>query len=162
MTPTDRLLVGIDPGASGGIAWRFDGGLPAAERMPKTEEEVCEILTDLAYSANKPVAYLEQVGGYIAGRPAPGSRMFNFGRGYGVIRAALILAGYRIEDVTPVQWQKKLGIVLPPKGSSKDRKNILKGVAIDRYPTLADDVTLCTADALLILEAGRQLERVKE
>lgn len=156
---TGDLLVGIDPGANGGIAWQFDGGLVAAERMPKTEAEVVEILADLAHSATTPVAYLERVGGFIAGRPAPGSRMFNFGRGYGVLIASLITSRYRIVEITPQAWQKKIGVKFPGGVSSNDRKKLLKGLAQKTHPDLAADITLATADALLVLEAGRQIER---
>ena len=43
-----ELIIGIDAGASGGIAWQYAGGMAAVEAMPPTEGEVVDLLRDLA------------------------------------------------------------------------------------------------------------------
>ena len=156
MTDGDDLLVGIDPGKNGGIAWQFADGLAAAEKMPATELDVVEMLRDLSSDSEKRVAYIEKVGGFIAGRPAPGSAMFNFGKNYGVLIGALLLLKFKIVEITPQNWQKRLSIALE-KGSTTDRKNFLKSAAQKLNPELK--ITLATADALLVLEAGRRAEK---
>ena len=159
-----ELIIGIDAGASGGIAWQYAGGMAAVEAMPATEGEVIDLLRDLALIDQSTAgvtrtAYIEKVGGYIAGRPAPGSRMFNFGRNYGVLMGGLIASGYRIEEVTPQSWMKTLGLNLPSTLTRTARKNKLKERARQLFPAIGKKITLKTADALLILEAGRRLER---
>ena len=161
-----ELIIGIDAGASGGIAWQYAGGMAAVEAMPATEGEVIDLLRDLAFfdtsikgAGVTRTAYIEKVGGYIAGRPAPGSRMFNFGRNYGLLMGGLIASGYRIEEVTPQSWMKTLGLNLPSTLTRTARKNKLKERARQLFPAIGKKITLKTADALLILEAGRRLER---
>jgi hypothetical protein len=159
-----ELIIGIDAGASGGIAWQYAGGMAAVEAMPATEGEVIDLLRDLALIDQSTAgvtrtAYIEKVGGYIAGRPAPGSRMFNFGRNYGLLMGGLIASGYRIEEVTPQSWMKTLGLNLPSTLTRTARKNKLKERARQLFPAIGKKITLKTADALLILEAGRRLAR---
>jgi hypothetical protein len=77
--------------------------------------------------------------------------MFKFGMGYGVIRGALIALGWRIIEVTPQAWQKHFSLGTKASCASPGEwKNKLKAEAQRRFPD--QDVTLKTADALLILD----------
>jgi hypothetical protein len=58
--------------------------------------------------------------------------------------------------ITPQKWQKQLNLG-KSEGDKPEWKRKLKGHAQRTYPDLT--VTLKTADALLILEAARQLEK---
>lgn len=152
----DTRLIAIDPGASGGIAL-WDGASAAAWAMPETEAEIAHDFIQLVSSsaAAQITAYVEKVGGYVAGNRTPGSAMFNFGRNYGFILGALAALGVRTVLVTPQQWQKALG--LGHRGKDTDKaawKRKLKAEAGRLYPGLAP--TLKTADALLILEYARR------
>jgi len=72
-------------------------------------------------------------------------------RNYGRIEGLLAAFEARIEYIPPKKWQTALG--LGEKKSHGPRwKAHLKGRAQALYPNLS--VTLKTADALLILEAG--------
>ena len=143
----------IDPGKQGGIAVRYPSDNVMAFAMPATEGDLRDLFVRLYNPDNPTVAYVEKVGGYIGGPGAPGSAMFNFGRNFGFILGSLAGLYIRTELITPQQWQKRLGLGTS-KGMTKNKwKNKLKEEAQRRFPNL--EVTLLTADALLILEATR-------
>jgi len=153
-----KTIVAIDPGAQGGIAWEILGTTtgPVAYAMPETEGDIIETLKSIRDGADgPPVAFVEQVGGFIRGSPAPGSAMFNFGRNFGFLLGCMQSFGYRIELIRPQQWQKEFS--LGTKGDCASRtewKNKLKARAQQLYPETK--VTLGTADALLILEYAKK------
>jgi len=150
------LLLAIDPGKSGGFAWQYKGSPVACERMPDVEAEIVAMITFWRAGAEHgaPIAYIEKVGGY-AGTPQPGSRMFTFGRNVGVIMGALYAAGYRIHEVAPTRWQGKLGI---GGIDAKKRKAEFRNKAHQLFPHLGKEITLKTADALLIFDYACQIE----
>ena len=80
-------ILAIDPGASGGIAWCDDENNVQAIAMPETDGDLVDFLQSLRIGVG--IAWVEEVGGFI-GRPQPGSAMFKFGFGAGVIRGAFI------------------------------------------------------------------------
>ena len=151
-----KILIAIDPGASGGIAvWR-DGQPADTMPMPPTEGDVLNLLRQLAVDPAKTVAVVEEVGGYI-GQAQPASGAFKFGRNFGFILGVLQTLGVRVELVRPQKWQKASGLGNASGCSSKSEwKNKLKGCAQRLYPHLRP--TLATADALLILEYAVQSE----
>jgi hypothetical protein len=73
----------------------------------------------------------------------------NFGR----IEGAAIALGWRMVRVHPKQWQKAHGLV--KSGATQGEwKRRLRALAAELYP--GQDVTLKTADALLILDWARR------
>jgi hypothetical protein len=98
------------------------------------------------------ICYIEEVGGFI-GKAQPGSAMFKFGFNAGLIRGIAMALGWRVILVRPAKWQAGLGLGGSKSCDSKaDWKRKLKGEAERRFPSL--NVTLATADALLILDWG--------
>jgi hypothetical protein len=102
---------------------------------------------------------LEKVGGFVGGGAvcsvckqaknlSPGSSMFNFGRGVGVIVGCLLAIGARFEEVTPQHWQSVLSLHRKKGMSQDDWKRELKVTAQKMYPEVK--VTLSVADAILI------------
>lgn len=55
-------IIGIDPGKSGGIAWRHPGKLVEAQKMPATLADIADLFLHIKDSAgdNHIWAYLEQ------------------------------------------------------------------------------------------------------
>jgi hypothetical protein len=152
------LILGIDPGKSGGLAWRYDGGKVACAPMPRVEAEIPALIEELAGADDLArVAYIEKVGGYV-GQPQPGSRMFTFGRNTGVILGALYSNGFRIIEVAPSVWQKEIGVA---GIEAKKRKAELKNRAHQLFPTLKKQITLKTSDALLIFEYACRAHKAK-
>ena len=146
------MIIAIDPGKSGGIA--STDGFTVANPMPETEGDCVDTLRSLTAIAHDKICYIEKVGGYIAGNKCPGSAMFNFGHGRGVLIGAMMAFGWKIIEVPPQRWQKWLGI-----GKCGGDKNKLKAEAQRRFPDIK--VTLKTADALLILDYARAMEGAK-
>lgn len=177
----DKVIIAIDPGASGGIIVANNSGIVTSVAMPDTDTDVVEEIRK-AYKLAKTteseiVCIYEKVGGYVGGKGKPGSRMFAFGDGFGVLKGALLAFKIKSIEKTPQQWQKPLSLgkkeyvkiaddfPLFPKEVYKaeekriDRmnavyktewKNKLKAEAQRLYPNVK--VTLKTADALLLLE----------
>jgi len=153
-----KSILAIDPGASGGIVIIHNGTV--AMPMPDTSADVVDVVKNFAYSAiaegAECVAYVERVGGFV-GKRQPGSAMFRFGFGAGVIEGALISYGVRTIYVRPQEWQKHFSLGTAASCASKTEwKNKLKAEAQRRFPNLK--VTLATADALLIADYAANLE----
>jgi hypothetical protein len=141
------MIIAIDPGKSGGIAWG-DPKTPTTANMPETLGDLVHLTRSMLGESN--IAYLEKVGGYAGGPGAPGSAMFNFGRNYGHLEA--LLSSMELRLITPQKWQKALSLGTSNGRSKTEWKNHLKETAQRLYPN--NKVTLATADALLIHHAA--------
>lgn len=140
-------IIGIDPGASGGIAF-IDAGGAQCFKMPETERDVYDLIREqLRGSSSNITAYIEAV----SAMPGNGvSSMFKFGRGYGFLRGCLIAAAVPFHEVRPQAWQKHM------KCLTKGDKNVSKARAQQIFPQLK--ITHATADALLIARYGWERE----
>ena len=147
-----ETIIGVDPGANGGIAWITDGKA-CVEKMPDTLQDLWDLLEkDILYATDnlyfgRPSrnvkAYIEQV----SSSPQMGVvSAFSFGRGYGNLEMALTAAGIPFERVRPQVWQKALGCM------TKGDKNVSKRKAQELFPDRK--ITHATADALLIAHYG--------
>lgn len=141
--------VGIDPGASGAIAVIRLAGY-AAVKMPATERDLLSLLQSLAGA--RTVAVLEHVWSI----PGQGGA-FAFGKNVGHCQMALTAAGIPYDQVLPRRWQAALGVVYPKGATDTEKKNITKRRAQQLFP--AFDVTHATADALLLAEYCRRVNR---
>lgn len=150
-----KIYIGVDPGASGGMAVLRESGAEAVA-MPDTEFDIWDWFSTLRLTGDDiPFAVIEKVGGFIQGSPQPGSAMFKFGASYGGLRMALVAAGIPFEEVTPQAWQKALGIAKRKSNESKSQfKNRLKARAQQLFPDYK--ITLATCDALLLAEYCRR------
>jgi hypothetical protein len=139
-----KPIIAIDPGASGGIAWRDREGHVHAENMPGTFPEIADKLRELRIALHDPSCFIEKTGGYMPGNAGPAS--VKFGRHNGHLEMALYCTGISTTQITPQKWMKRLGTM--PK-DKKARKNKIKTDMACLFPALK--VTLKTADALGIL-----------
>ena len=146
--------IAIDPGVGGGIAFIDTDGSAQAFPMPTTLHDISKELHLLSRSTFGPVTvFLEELPKF-AGKMS-GSSIGVMFRNYGRIEGLLAAFEARIEYIPPKKWQAALG--LGEKKSHGPRwKAHLKGRAQALYPNLS--VTLKTADALLILEAGLKMK----
>lgn len=146
------MILAIDPGKNGALVWAgiriFDSVV--VEKMPISEGDCVDLIRGISVmSPGEPlVCYIEKVGGFACGKKLPGSAMFNFGHGRGVLIGALMAFGWRVIEVTPQKWQAWLGI-----GKVGGDKHKLKAEAQRRFPDV--EVTLVNADALLIFDYAR-------
>ena len=147
-----EIVLGVDPGANGGIAWIDYNGKACVEKMPDSLQDLWELICDITSYPKSSIdgrnykAYIEQV----ASSPQMGVvSAFSFGRGYGNLEMALTAAGIPFERVRPQVWQKALNCLT---GGSK---NITKARAQELFPNIK--CTHSVSDALLIAEYGRRL-----
>lgn len=144
-----RIKIAIDPGQSGAMAVRWPDGSTVAYDFETEADMVSELrsIRENSEMTDTPVnALLERV----ASRPAQGvASVFKFGSNYGFWRGALQGIGISFYELTPQQWQNKVGGV-PTTVQGADRKRKLKQIAAERYPN--HRVTLKNADALLMVE----------
>ncbi len=143
-------IIGIDPGKNGGIAWCHEIGdwtTTGVEKMPETDTDLLELLCSIS-GEGECKAFLERV----HSMPGQGvASTFEFGRGFGALRMALLALGIPFDMVTPQTWQKSMSCL------SKGDKNVTKSRAQELFPSLK--VTHATADALLICEYGRRTHK---
>lgn len=151
-------MIAIDPGAAGGIASFRRDDSTWATKMPATDKDIFDVLCMRATLPDgsylwSPVAYLEDLVKF-AGRNMPSSAMATYASNWGIVKGILIAQQYKIILVPPKKWQKALGLGKAKDSSRTEWKNKLKQMAQQLYPHI--DVTLATADALLILEAAKR------
>lgn len=166
------VLIGIDPGASGGIAVKTPDGKVQAIKMPDTDTGILNSLKSFRDENHTNIVLMELVTGFIGkrkkviyiqcpkcGHPVPfekeeadpASRSFKFGQCYGKLEMACLALGFRFEKpMIPKSWQKIHGLYKQKGITQTAWKNILKDRAQKLYPDLK--VTLATADAILILD----------
>lgn len=138
------LIIGIDPGKSGGIAILYPDIAPIVTKLDCTETDVRSWL--MGNMEGKCFGYIESV----HSMPKQGvASSFKFGQSYGFLRGLLVGIGIPFEEVTPQKWQKAMGCM------TKGDKNVTKSKAQQLFPGV--NVTHAIADALLIAEYGRRL-----
>ena len=153
------MIIGVDPGKSGGIAWH-DGERARVVKMPATLQDLWELVDNIRQDSfrhhlwAKTTAYLEQVNaGAFASKGDKKRKMgvtsaFTFGNGFGHLEMALTAAWIPFVRVSPQKWQGALGC------RTGGDKNVSKARAQELFPDLKP--THATADALLIMEYGRR------
>lgn len=155
------IVIGIDPGKSGGIAVAMESWgvtIEKAEKCPKDVLGMSSIINSCTTSGwvdnHKIVSYIENVWAFPTDAR---SAAFKFGVNYGLWHG--LLASRNIETFTVVprlwqrHWEKKEKIELPK--DKKKRKHILKEIA-SNYTDKR--VTLYNADAILISLYGMDQE----
>ena len=143
------LIIGIDPGKSGAVAWYKKGEHHAAPFKNMDDAEMLETFESLGKNT---FAYLENV----HSMPGQGvASTFKFGVHFGKLKMALTAAGIGYETVAPAVWQKAMGCL-----SGGDKK-VTREKAIELFPKVSIKgsgtraPTHAVADALLIAEYGR-------
>lgn len=154
-------VIGIDPGANGGIAVWSVGHNVKALRMPKNITDLRDFLC--YYAENyQPVVFLEKLSVraddvFVQDNRAAMGKLYRIQKmmaNYEHLRALIETCGIPYVMVHPMTWQSKLKLRLHGEKEEKaDRKRRYKDTAARFYPGV--DVTLWNADALLIMHFGR-------
>jgi hypothetical protein len=150
-----NLFLGCDPGQSGGLViLDHYGAVVDVTPMPETVKDICDYMAE--FSPRIRMAVLESV----HAMPKQGvSSAFKFGRGFGVLHAALVAFGIPFEFVLPGKWQQPLGCILQGRTGPEDRKTEKKAHNKARAQELfpGQKVTHAIADALLMAEYCRRV-----
>lgn len=160
------MIIAIDPGLKGGIAWSDHNVRGDAVKMPDTPKGIAEELENITLGGErKVICYLEEIKGVLPNQSSKAT--WTFGVHYGILQGILITLGIPIVYVKPNTWQKAIGASRPstPHGANKatkerikrEGKRNIKEIVEARYPSLK--ITLATADALGILMYAEKEER---
>jgi crossover junction endodeoxyribonuclease RuvC len=146
------LYIGIDPGASGAIAFMGDSGEVWTVTHSETPHDQSEALRDALKGFKEVFCIIERVWAM----PGQGvTSMFNFGKSFGISLGLLTAHQIPYEMVTPQKWQAAFN--LPTKkvaGSTTNKKNVHKERAQELFPSLT--ITHKIADALLIAKYAKE------
>jgi len=158
---TINCVIGIDPGANGGIAvFILDGPVKVA-KMPK---DITDLQAFLNYYAEnyKPIVFLEKLSvrpddvKVDDGRAAMG-KMFRIQKmmeNFAQLKAVIEMSCVPYVLVHPMTWQTKLGLRIRGSQEEKaDRKRRYRDHAARLYPAV--NVALWNSDALLLMHFGR-------
>lgn len=161
-----NCIIGIDPGASGGIAIYIQGANAKVAKMPK---DIAELRDFFAYYREnyKPLVFLEK----LSVRPddiTSDDKGTNMGKLYRIqkmmanfehLKAMMEAEGVPYVMVHPGKWTSYLGLRITSRNGVKEtkqeRKNRYKEFAQKNYPSV--NVTLWNADALNIMHFGRKV-----
>lgn len=168
------MIIAIDPGQEGGIAWTHDCGTAFAAKMPDTIKGIHDFLDSL-YADECDECMGKQKGACVTcyledvhALPHQSTQAtWTFGRHYGALEGILLGLGYPVIKVRPQVWQKAIGASRPaiPKDATPaqkarikaEGKHRIKEIVEARYPHL--HITLATSDALGILMYAETLEK---
>lgn len=156
-----NCVIGIDPGANGGIAIFIPGMNVKVAKMPKDMADLRDFFT--YYMENyKPIIFLEKLSVRPDDIVADGSKA-NMGKLYRIqrmmanfehLKALAEATGIPYVMVHPASWQTKLKLRIRGVHEEKSvRKHRYQEYAASLYPGVK--VTLWNADALLIMHFGR-------
>jgi hypothetical protein len=158
------IFIGIDPGASGGLAAIDpEGKVIDLTAMPAEEGDILSWCLRMS-AGSSGVAYIEMVTGYV-GKAESQSSMFEFGKNVGSVHMAMVAAGFidgeSLREVQSGVWQSRVGASRRRKGIDKrdraraktEHKASLRDLARSQFPGV--HVTLKTCDALLIAQCAR-------
>ena len=160
------IVMGIDPGASGGIiiaeSFNVDGRIQLhgveVYRMPKTLKLLAKF-----FHENGPrisTCYIENVGFHMKGNSAGSS--VSFSRHVGNLEMALNFYPMNIEWVSPIEWERTFGVPDNLHGAGKVktlRKNWIRAKVALLYPD--HKWVLQESDAMGILHTALVMGIVK-
>lgn len=152
-------IIGIDPGAGGGLVlWRANKKVTAI-KMPKDLNDIRDYLNHVK-DISCPIVFLEELG-VRPGDVSIGDTGVNMGKLYRIqkmlqnyeqLKAIITVLDIPFITVHPAKWQSALKLRIK-KEEKKDRKNRYKDIASKLYPDVK--ATLWNADATLIMHFGR-------
>ena len=148
-----QTVIGIDPGASGGIAIYQNKRIQAV-KMPNDVYEMQQYFNHIKETYDHVIVFIEKVQAYGKEDDLPGKK-FAINKmlaNYQQVLTVIKLAGFRFIEVYPISWQTTLGLKLPKSFGAEtktERKNRYKIYAQDSFPELK--VNLSTCDALCLV-----------
>lgn len=151
----NKRIIGIDPGANGGLAVMGESGVLTFSY--KKENGFSDVLREIKAQAEiegeEVKAFVEYLTGVNGGKyQLTGRQGFVMGTSYGKIIGALEALEIPFELVKPQKWESIYAGIASKRGM--DKKRALCSVAKQMFP--AAKATMQTCDAILIAEWGRR------
>ena len=148
-------IIGIDPGANGGIAvWRPNQNVKTI-RMPKDLQELREYLRYIKDISKSPIVFLEKMqlrADDVKDNPGKAFRIQQLLMNYQRLKDFIEVEGVPYVLVNPISWQSYLKLRKQSEEKT-ERKNRYKEAAEYYYPEVK--ATLWNADAVLLMHFGR-------
>ena len=146
-----KIQIGIDPGWSGGFAFYYPATKATTiERMPDSEFGIWHLLKPYAKKAE---ATIEDVHA-MSTNGCKGN--FRLGQNLGALRCSLEAFSIPMHKISPQAWMKRLQPLPAGPGKQRtERKRKIRDMMRERYPDLAKQIVLDTADAVAILDYAR-------
>ena len=149
------MIIGIDPGVSGGISILENKKVIEVFDMPTMIDgkknkrqvngsQVTNIIKENVYTNKETIVVVEHVNAM----PGQGvTSMFNFGQSFGVIKGVCAALGLPIYFVRPTKWKKHFNLIKTNKEAGRTK-------AIEVYPEISGKLSRKKdsnrADAILI------------
>jgi len=147
----DNVILGIDPGASGGFCLMNNQKMIKLCKFTDWHETNTEI-ENIKYNYPNVNAVIEKV----HAMPGQGvTSMFSFGMNFGYWHGILVAHKIPFNYVSPQKWQKLVGNLPIEKA---DRKRALRDMAKNNYPEQEKLINLNTADAVWIAKTANTTE----
>ncbi|MCK5342972.1 MAG: hypothetical protein KAR20_06190 [Candidatus Heimdallarchaeota archaeon] len=152
-----NTIIGIDPGATGGIAL-FANGKIQAFKMPKDLLALNDWFTFVKERYSNVIVCIEKVQAYRGNEDDIPGKKFGINKmlaQYSSMLATVKIQGFRYVEIYPISWQTTLGLKMKrPEGWNdykfkQHRKHLYKEYAQEKFPSLK--VTLNTSDALCLV-----------
>lgn len=150
------MIIGIDPGKAGAIAYLTPEGSAGAVEMPVSGKELdAHAISRLIFEQNPSLVVIEKA----QAMPGQGvTSMFNYGKGFGMILGVCEALNVPYRLVTPQKWKK---VVLD--GTAKDKDAAINFVrraypGVNLTPGRKRKPHDGMADAVCIAEYGARLE----
>ena len=156
-----NCVIGVDPGAAGGIAIFIPGNNTKAIKMPKDITQLRDFFAYYAENYN-PIVFLEKLSVRpddvaVQGDRAAMGKLYRIQKmmaNFEQLKAIIEMAGIPYVMVHPLSWQTKLKLRVCSQHEEKaERKRRYQERAAQLYPGVW--VTLWNADALLLMHFGR-------
>lgn len=156
-------VIGIDPGANGGIVEYRPGWKVKAIKMPKNLNDFRDYLEHIN-SVCKPIIFLEKLSVRpddvtVSGGGANMGKLYRIQKmiaNYEQLKITITLLEIPFVMVHPMKWQTALKLRVAGKKSREekaDRKHRYRDIAGKMYPELS--ATMWNADATLLMHFGR-------
>lgn len=157
-----ECIMGLDPGASGGIAVLHKNAKTQVYHMPREVDDLKELFK--YYSETfETLAFIEKLSirpddVSIAGDSANMGKLYRVQKmmsNFEQLKIAAAFCGLSFCLVHPLKWQSTLNLRLKEKEEKSARKRRYAQIASNLYPSV--NVRLWNADALLIAHFGRYM-----
>jgi hypothetical protein len=153
-------VIGIDPGAGGGIAWCKGKGTrhTKAVKMPPDFSSLNTFIKEIDNDLSRCLCVLEQIQMHPGSAQNPGMamRMQKLLRNHEQLKTLLQVHHIQVIEVPPVTWQTELNLKMSKAQAKKEsdtvRKNRYKHFAQSKFPHVK--ATLWNSDALCLLYLG--------
>lgn len=154
------LLIGVDPGAGGGIAYHGETKETTAVKMPGSRKEIFDFFSEMkkhcCFSNQKPLVFIEKIQMFHSDSDTGGKQfgIMKLLANFETLQTVFEILELPFVLVPSQTWQKELGFKRVKGEKKAERKIKYRDTATVFFPHTKP--TLQTADALCLLIFGKK------